>query len=83
MLRVALGRSCLDAFLASLAITLAPRSPRLGRQCEMMCQQSPRRALLRVPWQLAVASLLEGNTQTGHQPLPRERTPQGSWARGR
>lgn len=80
MLRMALNRRCLDTFPASLAITLAPQSPRAWQAVsdDVSSQQSPRRALLRVPWQLAVASLLEGNTQPGHQPLPRERTPQGS-----
>lgn len=84
MLRMALGRSGLDTCPASLAITLAPHSPRAWQAVsdDVSSQQSSRRALVRVPWQLAVASLLEGNTHSGHQPLPRESTPQGSQARG-
>lgn len=80
MLRMALGRSCLDTFPASPAVSLVPHTPRAWQAVsdDVSSQQSSRRALVRVPWQLAVASLLEGNAHTGHQPLPRESTPQRS-----
>lgn len=73
MLRTALGRSCLDTFPASPAVSLAPHTPRTWQVVsdDVSRQQSPQRALVRVPWQPAVANLLEGMPMLATSHCPR------------